>query len=102
LIRRADVVISHGGFNTVKEAAAAGVPSLVLPVSGPVTDAGRTGALVEYLGLGAVLPEERLQVGRMTRLVRDLSRTAAVCRAYASNLVDSGPDPAEIVLARLR
>ncbi|WP_238156980.1 glycosyltransferase [Kribbella sp. VKM Ac-2571] len=103
LIQRAALVISHGGFNTVKEAAAAGVPSLVLPVSGPVTDAKRTGALVEYLGLGRVLPHELLRVGPLVDAIRGLPSSAPACQAFArADRQATGTDPAVTVLSRMR
>ncbi|MGW6201181.1 glycosyltransferase [Kribbella sp. NPDC055110] len=103
LIQRAALVISHGGFNTVKEAAAAGVPSLVLSVSGPVTDAGRSGALVEYLGLGKVLPGSLLRAAAVVDAIRGVPKLSSACRAFArAERLVTGPDPAVTVLSRMR
>lgn len=52
-----DLFITHGGFNSTKEALSAGVPLVVLPIGG---DQWYTAARVEELGLGlAVAPPDR-------------------------------------------
>jgi MGT family glycosyltransferase len=49
ILSRVDVVISHGGNNTVNETLAAGKPLLVMPVGG---EQGDNGSRVVYLGVG--------------------------------------------------
>jgi UDP:flavonoid glycosyltransferase YjiC (YdhE family) len=49
LLARVDVMVSHGGNNTVNEALAAGRPLLVMPVGG---EQGDNASRVVYLGTG--------------------------------------------------
>jgi MGT family glycosyltransferase len=52
LLAHADVLITHGGNNSVTEACAAGVPMVVLPMS---TDQFAGAAAIERAGIGIVL-----------------------------------------------
>jgi MGT family glycosyltransferase len=52
LLEHADVLITHGGNNSVTEACAAGVPMVVLPMS---TDQFAGAAAIERAGIGIVL-----------------------------------------------
>ena len=57
LLPHCDVFISHGGFNSVKEALSCGVPLVVLPIMSDEPYSAERGAA---LGIGrAVAPEER-------------------------------------------
>ncbi|MDH5493286.1 MAG: glycosyltransferase [Myxococcales bacterium] len=58
LLPRVDLVISHGGNNTVNESLAAGKPLLILPVGG---EQGDNAARVVHLGVG--LRADRLAAG---------------------------------------
>ena len=54
LLRCAQLLLTHGGYNSVREAVAAGVPMAVLPVFG---DQPRNAERVEELALGARVPD---------------------------------------------
>jgi MGT family glycosyltransferase len=57
LLPHCDVFISHGGFNSVKEALGCGVPLVVLPI---MSDEPYSAERCEALGVGrAVGPEQR-------------------------------------------
>ena len=56
LLARADVMVTHGGLNSVKEAVSNGVPMVVNPM---VNDQPGNGARVVYHGLGVVLDPRR-------------------------------------------
>lgn len=76
LLPRCDLFVTHGGFNSVKESLAAGVPMVVIPISADQPySAGRCAAL----GVGAVVgPDERSPVA-----VRQAVRTVLADRGYA-------------------
>ena len=54
LLRCAQLLLTHGGYNSVREAVEAGVPMAVLPVFG---DQPRNAERVEELALGARVPD---------------------------------------------
>lgn len=57
LLARCDVFISHGGFNSVKEALGCGVPLVVVPI---MSDEPYSAERCAALGIGrAVMPDER-------------------------------------------
>jgi rhamnosyltransferase subunit B len=82
----ADLFVHHGGIGSVAEAIASGVPSLVVPHA---FDQFHNALHVERLGLGLVLPRQRVQSGAMTARVADLLRDGplrARCRSFADRL----------------
>jgi MGT family glycosyltransferase len=79
LLPRCDLFITHGGFNSVKEALSAGVPMVVVPIAADQPySAQRCAALGVAIALG---PDERspAQIGRAARTV--LADPAFRCRA---------------------
>jgi MGT family glycosyltransferase len=104
LLSRADVLVSHGGNGSATEAAAAGVPQVVLPFS---TDQFDVAASVERAGIGRALAPNGLSADELVRAVDEaraatvLQRAAEVARrirsaggaATAVRVVeDAGPD----------
>lgn len=69
LISTADLVVSHGGNNTVTEALTAGVPLLVGPLS---TDQFAAAADVESAGLGKVFDPNHDDATTIADLARDV------------------------------
>lgn len=59
LFPRAEVVVHHGGINTVGACLAAGVPQLVVPTRGGF-DQVDNGARIEELGVGRMISRKRL------------------------------------------
>jgi MGT family glycosyltransferase len=80
LLAHTDVLIHHGGNGSVTEAAAAGVPMVVLPFS---TDQFAGAAAIERAGLGRVLPPNGLDADDLVRAVGDVLRSDAGRRAKA-------------------
>jgi hypothetical protein len=75
LLPRCDLFITHGGFNSVKESLAAGVPMVLVPIS---ADQPYSAERCAALGVGVALgPEERT-----ASAVRRATRTVLVDRAY--------------------
>lgn len=70
LLKTAHIAVTHGGNNSVTEAAAAGVPMLVLPFS---TDQFAGAAAIERLGIGAALDPNAATVEQLTSALRRLS-----------------------------
>ena len=80
LLDHTDVVVSHGGNNTVTEALRAGRPQVILPFS---TDQFAGAAAVEQAGLGVVLDPNRLSVCALQQAVETVARAPYVDRAAA-------------------
>ncbi|MCU1475509.1 MAG: putative glycosyltransferase [Subtercola sp.] len=92
LLQHAQLAVTHGGNNSVTEAASAGVPMLVLPFS---TDQFAGAQAVEVCGLGEALdPNTATATELREAIVRILSGLApAVARALGATLRFS-PGPA--------
>src|SRR3954447_2473547 len=73
LLRRASVVISHGGAGTVLGAASHGRPQLVLPL---FADQWENGVAVEGAGCGIVLEPDRRALEDIDRSLRALLHSA--------------------------
>ncbi|MBI5178012.1 MAG: hypothetical protein HZA04_01970 [Nitrospinae bacterium] len=102
LLPRVDVVISHGGNNTVNETLAAGKPLLVLPAGG---EQGDNASRVEYLGAGLRADMNRITPGEIRELVDKLiekpsfgRRAHAIAQALART---NGPATASRFIAHL-
>ncbi|WP_143086180.1 glycosyltransferase [Amycolatopsis saalfeldensis] len=90
LLRRADVLVTHGGMNSVLEAGAAGVPMLIAPRS---REQRRTAATLIALGAG-VRPVCRSSLRRQAEsLVLDPRLAAGVDRLRS--LIRASPSAAE-------
>lgn len=75
LLPRCDLFITHGGFNSVKESLAAGVPMVVIPIS---ADQPYSAERCAALGVGVALgPDQRTPSD-----VRRAARTVLAHRAY--------------------
>jgi UDP:flavonoid glycosyltransferase YjiC (YdhE family) len=75
LLRRCDLLITHGGFNSVKEAAIEAVPMVVLPIT---ADQPYNAQRCAALGIGRVLgPDDRRPAA-----IRDAARTVLADSSY--------------------
>jgi UDP:flavonoid glycosyltransferase YjiC (YdhE family) len=75
LLPRCDLLVTHGGFNSVKESLAAGVPMVVVPIS---ADQPYSAERCAALGVGIALgPEERTASD-----IRRAARTVLADHAY--------------------
>ncbi|XVV00392.1 glycosyltransferase [Actinosynnema sp. CA-248983] len=77
LLRRADLVINHGGTNTVLECLAHGVPMVSLPVA---TDQFGVAARVRWLGVGEFIPVHKVKARDLRALVEHVRATPAYRR----------------------
>jgi MGT family glycosyltransferase len=66
LLRKASVVITHGGTNTVLESLAQGVPMVALPVA---TDQLGVSARVKYLNVGKFIPIRKVKAHNLRAAV---------------------------------
>jgi len=66
LLKRASLVITHAGLNTVLEALTYGVPMTAIPVTG---DQPGVGARIAYLGVGESIPLAELTLERLKTTV---------------------------------
>jgi zeaxanthin glucosyltransferase len=80
LLEHADVLITHGGNNSVTEACAAGVPMVVMPMS---TDQFAGAAAIERSGLGVVLDPNSLTAADLVAAVNAVLASDAPNRADA-------------------
>ena len=78
LLDHTDVVVSHGGNNTVTEAARAGRPQVILPFS---TDQFAGAAAIEQAGIGLVLDPNRLTACALQEAVATVTRGPYLDRA---------------------
>ncbi len=89
LLAHADVMISHGGNNSIGEACAAGVPMIVLPFS---TDQFAGAAAVERAGIGVALDPNSLTADALVEAVEAVLRSGApaAARRLAASIAASG------------
>lgn len=80
VLRRSDLVVTHGGNNTVTEALTAGVPLLVGPLS---TDQFVGAADVERAGLGRAFDPNFDSASTISHIASDVLASAAVPKAAA-------------------
>lgn len=66
ILKRAALVITHGGVNTVLESLSAGVPLVAVPLG---NDQPGVAARVKTMGAGVVVPRHRLSAARLRRAV---------------------------------
>ena len=78
LLRQSDLVVTHGGNNTVTEALTAGVPLLIGPLS---TDQFAAAADIERAGLGRAFDPNFDSATTIADLAQDLLNSKAVDRA---------------------
>ena len=97
-LQHTDVLITHGGNGSVTEAAAAGVPMVVLPFS---TDQFAGAAAIERAGLGAVLAPNELTATALVAAVDEVVRSDAAERAeqVARDIAAGGADLAVEAIA---
>jgi zeaxanthin glucosyltransferase len=91
LLEHADVLITHGGNNSVTEACAAGVPMIVLPMS---TDQFAGAAAVERVGIGVALDPNTLTAEALRDAVANVTTgpaPAAIAEVARSIVLDGGP-----------
>ncbi len=67
ILKRADLVITHAGINTVLEALSEGVPLVAIPLG---NDQPGVAARVVARGAGVVVPRRKLNPARLRRAVR--------------------------------
>lgn len=102
LLPRCDLFITHGGFNSVKESLAAGVPMVLVPIS---ADQPYSAERCAALGVGVALgPEERTasDVRRAARAVlEDRAYTRRAREMQREMAALPGPDHAVALLEAL-
>ncbi|GAC1382027.1 MAG: DUF1205 domain-containing protein [Acidimicrobiales bacterium] len=67
MLGHCDLFVTHGGFNSVKEALAVGVPMVVVPIAGDQPYAARR---CEALGIAEVVGADERTVGRIREAAR--------------------------------
>lgn len=72
LLRRAALVITHGGLNTTLESLSEGLPLVVLPVA---NDQPGISARITYLGLGESIPLSKLTAANLRQRVNRVLTT---------------------------
>ena len=69
LLRRATLVITHGGLNTTLECLSEGLPLVALPIT---NDQPGVAARIKYLGAGEFIPVKKLTAPELRRTVRSV------------------------------
>ncbi len=97
-LRYTDVLVTHGGNGSITEAAAAGVPMVVLPFS---TDQFAGAAAIERAGLGRVLAPNELDADALVDAVNAVMRSDATERArqVANEIATGGAELAVAAIA---
>ncbi len=91
LLSQVDLVITHGGNNTVQECLAAGRPMIVIPFGGDqIANARR----VERLGAGVALMPDQLSAARIRDAIDAVHVPACVARAKSLGASLAGLDGA--------
>lgn len=88
ILPRSAALIFHGGVGTLAQAAACGIPQLIMPMSHDQPDNGRR---VQRLGIGDVLFPREFKGPAIAAKLKSLSNSAAVaanCRQVASYFED--------------
>ncbi len=98
LLEQVDVVVTHGGNNTVQECLAAGRPMVVVPFGGDQLENARR---VERLGVGVALPPAQLAKERVRAAVAQALAPAVVERARALGAAVRGVDGTGAAVAAL-
>jgi MGT family glycosyltransferase len=75
LLERADLMITHGGLGSIKEAILAGVPVIVVPF---VNDQPANGKRIEYHSLGRVLASAECSPEKIRQAVLDVGTNGLV------------------------
>lgn len=98
LLSRVDIVVTHGGNNTVQETLAAGKPMVVVPFGGDqIVNAQR----VERLGVGIAIPAAGLNAESIRRAIKTALQSAMVERARALGNLLQQYDGTEIAAGRI-
>jgi UDP:flavonoid glycosyltransferase YjiC (YdhE family) len=102
LLERSDVLVTHGGFNSVKEALAAGVPMVVMPIT---ADQPYSADRCAALGVAAVVSAAERHAGAVRQAVRrvlDDPRYAASAKRFQAEMAAlAGPERVVELLERL-
>ncbi len=104
IVKRAALVITHAGLNTVLESLAEGVPLVALPLG---NDQPGVAARVAARGAGIVIPRSKLTAARLRHAVQSVLeheayRTAARHLALAMRQVDGLDVAANVIETALR
>ena len=89
LLKRAALLVHHGGIGSMSQALAAGVPQVIMPMGFDQCD---NASRVERLGVGRSLPPKRFRGAALAETIRGLVDEPAVtdrCRAIAARLADA-------------
>jgi MGT family glycosyltransferase len=84
LLRRASLVITHGGLNTTLECLSEGLPLVVLPIT---NDQPGVAARIKHLGVGEYIPLKKLTASGLRRTVRSV-QTSPFYRERARRCAD--------------
>jgi MGT family glycosyltransferase len=99
IVKRAALVITHAGLNTVLESLAEGVPLVALPLG---NDQPGVAARVKAHGAGEVIPQQKLTVKKLRNAVRSVLengryRDAAQWLKNAFRKVDGPARAADVI-----
>jgi UDP:flavonoid glycosyltransferase YjiC (YdhE family) len=98
VLSRADAFLTHGGFNSTKEALSLGIPLVVTPIG---ADQFYTAERVEALGLGrTVAPAERTPevIGARVAEVMSERRYPEAARRFATEMAEQPPIASAVTL----
>jgi N-glycosyltransferase len=98
VLSRADAFLTHGGFNSTKEALSLGIPLVVTPIG---ADQFYTAERVEALGLGrAVAPDERTPeiIGARVAEVMSEPGHRDAARRFATEMAEQPPIGSAVAL----
>lgn len=100
-LRYCDLMITHGGFGSVKECVAAGVPMLVYPLNTNVDQPGNSARIISLgLGLRGKVSESPANIRRKAYTILDTPLYKKNCRLMQQRFVEDGQQ-AEAVLRQV-
>ena len=100
-LKYCDLMITHGGFGSVKECVAAGVPMLVYPLNTNVDQPGNSARIISLsLGMRGKVSESPVTIRRKVYSILDTPTYKKNCRLMQQRFVEDGQQ-AEAVLKQV-
>ena len=93
-----DLMITHGGFGSIKECAAVGVPMLVYPLNTSVDQPGNSARIVSLgLGLRGKVSESPVTIRRKVHVILNTPTYRTNCRLMQQRFIEDGQQAYDVL-----